>query len=140
MPIPLPKLISLVGQAVVTNDLYQAAKQAQTNYDYEAVVAEIARRIGAREYDGWPAKPGYRVAGGEVKMWMPGKKLTDRPDHTMPLIDLVRREIPNVGKPAAARPQQPQAAGGPRTQWGEPIDDEPPKKKKPGDPKQQKLF
>jgi len=146
----LPALIDAVGKALITNDLFQAGKQALTKYSYEAVVKELASRIGAREYDGTPGRPSYRSMGGQVSMWASGKAMSARPDHTMTLIDLVKRELLDPGKhppstpkppsrPPASPTRPPMAATGPRAQWGEPIDDAP-KKKKDDDPKQLKLF
>jgi hypothetical protein len=148
----LPALIDAVGKALITNDLFQAGKQALTKYSYEAVVKELATRIGGREYDGYPGRPSYRSAGGQVSMWASGKAMSARPDHTMTLIDLVKRELldpgvqahpPSTPKPPTRPPSKetrpPTKATGPRAQWGEPIDDAP-KKKKEDDPKQLKLF
>jgi hypothetical protein len=147
----LPALIDAVGKALITNDLFQAGKQALTKYTYDAVVQELASRIGAREYDGYPGRPSYRSAGGQVSMWASGKAMIARPDHTMTLIDLVKRELldpgvqarpPSPPKPTTRPPSKetrPTKATGPRAQWGEPIEDDAPKKKD-DDPKQMKLF
>ena len=146
----IPELISTVGKALITNDLFQAGKQALTKYAYEAVVQEVANRIGGREYDGYPGRASYRSAQGQVSMWLPGKAMTERPDHVLPLLALVKREILNPGgmaekqrptgspPPPTRHPSAPKATGS-RAQWGEPIDDKP-KKKEEDDPKQTKMF
>jgi len=137
----LPELITTVGRALITNDLFQAGKQALTKYSYDAVVKELANRIGMREYDGFPGRPSYRSAGGQVAMWYAGRAMSARPDHTMALIDLVKRELLDPGaqaRPAAPKPPDARTSG-PRAQWGEPLEEEP-KKKKDDDPKQLKLF
>jgi hypothetical protein len=139
----LPELITTVGRALITNDLFQAGKQALTRYSYDAVVKELANRIGMREYDGFPGRPSYRSAGGQVSMWYAGRAMSARPDHTMALIDLVKRELLDPGaqaRPASPKPptRPPDARpAGPRAAWGEPIEEEP---KKDDDPKQLKLF
>jgi hypothetical protein len=142
----LPTLINAVGKALITNDLFQAGKQALTKYSYDAVVKELASRIGGREYDGTPFRPSYRSANGEVKMWASGTPMSARPDHTMSLIDLVKRELldplsSTTARPASPKPpSRPPTISSPRQAWGEPFDDEPKKKKKDDDPEQLKLF
>ena len=135
----IPELMRTVGRLLVTNDLYQAGKRACQKHPYDAVVLEVAGRIGAREYDGWPGRPSYRVGQGQVWMWLPGKAMTTKADHVMPLLALVRRALPDPGLPPVAPPQRSQAAkGGSRAQWGEAAEDRPARKE--DDPDQTKMF
>jgi hypothetical protein len=53
-------------------------------------------RIGAREYDGWPGRPSYQVAGGWVRMWLPGTRTSTPPDQLMTIEQLVRKMFPDI--------------------------------------------
>jgi hypothetical protein len=124
-------MIDTVGRILVTNDVQQAGRKACRTHPYEAVVQELITRVDAAFYDGWPGRPSYQVAGGWVRMWLPGMRTSTPPDQLMTVEQLVRKMFPDIGL-------RPGSASQPRAHWGEVAENRP--AKKDDDPKQLTLF
>ena len=131
-------MIDTVGRILVTNDLQQAGRKACRTHTYEAVVQELITRVDAVFYDGWPGRPSYQVAGGWVRMWLPGTRTTTPPDQLMTVEQLVRKMFPDIGVQPGSASQAQAKGSGPRAQWGEVAEDKP--AKKDDDPRQLKMF
>ena len=130
---------------IVSADLIQAGGQALKQHDYNAVVAELVRRVrGDRTYDGHPLRPSYEIRGGYVRIWKRETPTTAEPDEIHTLLDVVRRMFPDLTTLTSATQLHPLLVVGAPQQAAPPKKQGLPRKKRkqPGkdEEEQQRLF